>query len=406
MDERASRPLPGTLYYRYEKAGLVFEHPPIPWNAEVVIVEANLRFGGGRRSNPIRSKNGPIFARPTLKDQFSLRLGTHAIHPESLRLDDPEVPARLLFRFPTPTQSVLSELRYQDKVLGQLTLPVLPASEFIAKVRLESVGLQARLDQTLVPCQTVVTPQCREVIAQAVVQSPTNLVPLFDVPMEVHLVNAHGAILDQQKVLVGSTQLAGKQAFLNACFKRPRSAGNYWIVWKLADREVGRSRWKLIARREFHRSLRLAGTRFLLQNANRETQLVRSWPSQEMAFVRWAPCFLVASEEAGMAVQVPMTIHRVDPAGAKQIHSEHQVFLCDGPTPVVPALLGTEEIDRIQYFTLEGPKGELGILPLGATPRAKFTSEGGIKEAFDFTWSQSAENELEERLRKLLQGEE
>ena len=34
--------VPG-LHVRYEKAGLIFDALPIPWNADAVIVEANVR---------------------------------------------------------------------------------------------------------------------------------------------------------------------------------------------------------------------------------------------------------------------------------------------------------------------------------------------------------------------------
>ena len=37
-------PQPQALHYSYEKAGLTIPGQPIPWNAEAVVVEANLRL--------------------------------------------------------------------------------------------------------------------------------------------------------------------------------------------------------------------------------------------------------------------------------------------------------------------------------------------------------------------------
>ena len=44
-------PQPQALHYSYEKAGLVLHDQPIPWNAEAVLVEAQLRLpsAAGRR---------------------------------------------------------------------------------------------------------------------------------------------------------------------------------------------------------------------------------------------------------------------------------------------------------------------------------------------------------------------
>jgi hypothetical protein len=44
----------------------------------------------------------------------------------------------------------------------------------------------------------------------------------------------------------------------------------------------------------------------------------------------------------------------------------------------------------------------LGVLPLSPVPTATFTAEGGYKPPPEFTWSASAEDELSERLARLM----
>jgi hypothetical protein len=45
----------------------------------------------------------------------------------------------------------------------------------------------------------------------------------------------------------------------------------------------------------------------------------------------------------------------------------------------------------------------LHTLPLCPTPTAAFNSEGGFKPPLEFTWSLAAEDELNDRLNKLIE---
>ena len=46
----------------------------------------------------------------------------------------------------------------------------------------------------------------------------------------------------------------------------------------------------------------------------------------------------------------------------------------------------------------------IGVLPMSPVPIASFTNEGGFKQPGEFTWSAAADEELNERLGKLLEG--
>jgi hypothetical protein len=69
-----------------------------------------------------------------------------------------------------------------------------------------------------------------------------------------------------------------------------------------------------------------------------------------------------------------------------------------------PGTLEAAEAAHVTAFELR-QKGEvLGALSLCPVPTAAFTSEGGFKAPTDFAWSPSAEEELTERLGKLMEG--
>src|SRR3989442_12746841 len=85
-------PQPQALHYSFEKAGLTLHDQPIPWNAEVVLVEALVRLPA---------------AVPRRKADFTLHLPNgQVVAAESLRQQTAEDRARLFFRFPPPPETV------------------------------------------------------------------------------------------------------------------------------------------------------------------------------------------------------------------------------------------------------------------------------------------------------------
>src|SRR5205823_3093964 len=104
-------------HVRYEKAGLLFDALPIPWNADAVIVEANVRLA-------------PSMLRD--KQQFILRLSTGApdIGAELTRQDSKNAPVRVLFRMPIPGQTCTAQVFWREHELGQVELPVIARAEF------------------------------------------------------------------------------------------------------------------------------------------------------------------------------------------------------------------------------------------------------------------------------------
>ena len=83
---------------------------------------------------------------------------------------------------------------------------------------------------------------------------------------------------------------------------------------------------------------------------------------------------------------------------------EQEILITDGPTPVVPGTADASELRHASSFELCVKNKVLHALSLCPAPTAAFNSEGGFKASQEFTWSAAAEEELNERLNKLIEG--
>src|SRR5262245_14381837 len=95
-------PQPQAIHYSYEKAGLLVNDQPIPWNADSVTVEARLQMRGsaGRR-----------------KSDFQLRLPNRELIPaDELRRQDLDDYFRVAFRLEPPGVTTTAEVLYRNHV--------------------------------------------------------------------------------------------------------------------------------------------------------------------------------------------------------------------------------------------------------------------------------------------------
>jgi hypothetical protein len=383
-------PQPQALHYSYEKAGLTIPDQPIPWNAEVVLVEALLRLptSVARR-----------------KADFQLHFpGTTPTAAESLRRIEGDDRYRLIFRLPTPTQAGAAEVVWRNHRLGQLTLPFLSKDEFLDRLRLQMPTLFVRLEGHNIACQTFVATQCRGLMASAVLTSPTSLVPLLDLGLQVEFRSERGGNVQMVPAQPSSSQLADRQALIAVVPKRfPRRMGTWLATWYLADRPLATQRVRAISIRHFHRSLRVSDTRFVAQSLKGKVSVSRQMPPLEEV-ARAGPCFLVSSSEPGMAGLCRLQV-RVQVAGAVQspVVLEQEAMITDGPTVVAPGTLDATELAQVNAFELQLKGSTLGTLSTSPIPVATFTGEGGFKASADFAWSAAADEELTERLSRLLE---
>ena len=83
---------------------------------------------------------------------------------------------------------------------------------------------------------------------------------------------------------------------------------------------------------------------------------------------------------------------------------EQELVVSDGPTMFAPGTVQASDLGDVSAFELRLKKTVLGVLSLCPAPSASFTSEGGFQAPGDFMWSAAADEELNERLTKLLEG--
>ena len=380
------------VHFAIEKAGLTLHDQPIPWNAEAVLVDAALRL----RTVPRR------------KSDFYLRLAgrDEPVPAESLCREDGEDRHRLSFRFPPPAQTTTAELFWKQHSRAQFTLPVLSREEFIRHLRVQLPTMFARLGEHSVACQTFVASQCKGLTATGVLTSPTSLAPLLDLGLYLQIRSERGGTGHRVAVQLSSSQLSGRQAMLTVVPRRfPRRMGAWTATWMVGDIPLATQRIRSISQRVFQRSLRISDSRFVVQSPNGEVSLRRQLPPAE-AKTRVGPCFFVASREVGIAglctlqarVQVPGAVHN-------PLMLEQEVLITDGPTMFAPSTLDAADLGQVIAFELLSKNSLLGTLPLCPAPAAAFTSEGGYRPPDDFDWSPAAEDELAERLTRLLEGQ-
>ena len=80
----------------------------------------------------------------------------------------------------------------------------------------------------------------------------------------------------------------------------------------------------------------------------------------------------------------------------------HEMLVTDRPTLYAPDLPAVADFQQIRAFELLSKGQALGALPVSTTPMAIFTSEGGFRAAGDVAWTPLTEEELMDRLEKLM----
>jgi hypothetical protein len=381
---------PQALHYSFEKAGLLLHDQPVPWNAEAVIVEALVQLPEGT---------------PRRKADFTLRLpGCAPLEADSLRARSSDDKTRLHFRLPPPAHSTAAEVFWRERRLGALTLPILTQEEFLANLRLQLPTVFVRVGEQNVACQTFVATQCRGLMVSAILTSPTSLVPLLDLDLRVECRSDRGT-LEVTPAHLCSSQLTDRQALVAVVPKRfPKRIGTWTVTWSAGNRSLASQRVRAIGQRTFQRSLRVADTHFVMQLAGGGMTVSRQLPPLEQV-ARAGPCFLVSSKEPGMAglctLQTRVQMTNASPSAPTQ---EHEVLITDGPAVVAPGTLGGAELSGVTAFELKLKGASLGMRPITPVPPATFTSEGGFIPTSDFSWSHGAEDELNDRLARLLEA--
>lgn len=383
-----TRPHGQSVYTRYEKAGLSLYDLPVPWNADAVVVEALLRLPPAARK----------------KADFALRFpGREPLAAEALR-PEPDDRHRLLFRLPVPPRTVSGELVWRHRLLARVTVPVLAAGEFLDALQLTLPTVAVRLGSQSVAARTFVAAQCGGLVASCVLKSPTPLAPVADLGLRVVFTSDRTGAAHEVPVPLSSTQLAAREAVLTAVPpKLPRRAGGWAVEWKLNGRVVASQRVQGIVPRRFEQSLRVADTRFVAADKGGVVRVTRQ-PPPPAEVSRIGPCFLVASSEPGMAGVCRLAVHPTGAGSDRPPLAEADVLVTDGPAVFAPGLVAAADLPGLTGFELRHLGRVLGTASLSPVPAAAVTAEGGFKPPPDFAWTPAADDELTDRLARLMGG--
>ena len=378
------------LHFSFEKAGLTLREGPIPWNADAVTVEAIVRV-------PTISAE--------VRDAFSLHLpGREPIAAEALRPAETSGQARLFFRFAVPPKTVFADLRWRERSLGQLTLPVLPQAAFLDQLQLVEGTIHVRLGTETRVCRGYVTTQAKELYASAILRSPTSLVPLADLVLAVEVIERSGTVRERHEAFLSSGQLAGTQALVMTPLRKPRGSGRLIVRWTVAGESRFETPLQGLTLPAFRRSLRLSATRFLLEPREGAMPLARFAPPTLEGIERIGPVFLVTSGAEGMAAVAEFRVRVLDAVGGTVLEMPTQtVVLSDGPAVIAPGTLAKVDLENAYAFELLYGEHRLGLLSVAPVPSAAFDAEGGFAVPDgEFAWSPSAEEQLHDRLGRLL----
>lgn len=374
------------MHVSAEVGGLVLANQAVPWHADAVIVEASLRLPAANRR----------------KEDFSLRLpGRDPALPDTLRRDDSVDRYILVFRVPPLAGPATAELVWRERVLGRVEIATVSAAGFLDSLRLQFPTVHARLGAESVGCQTFVAAQCQGLIASGLLTSPTSLAPLATLGLSVEFRSETTGALYSVDVPLSGSQLIARQALVTgAPRKLPRRTGAWMVTWRAADRVLASTRLRTVGAGGLGRSLRVVGTRFVIDDGA-HVALRRQAPAVTGS-IRVGPCFFVASSEPGLAARCDFEIVPVGNGVDLKRTLAQSVLITDAPTPVAPGTLPAEEMVNVQAFELLHRGKVIGQLPVHPVPSAVFTAEGGFLPPVEFAWTSSAEDELADRLSKLI----
>jgi hypothetical protein len=385
-----TRPQPQALRHAYEKAGLTIADQAVPWDADVVVVEAMLRLPSSV---------------PRRKSDFFLRLSDHAPIPaDALRRNEHDDRYRVLFRFPPPIRTVTADMIWHGQRLGNLSIPVLSREDFMDRIRLQSPTMFVRIENRTVACQTFVSTQCQGLVASAILSCPSSLAPLLDLGLRVELRSERGSAVQVIPAQFNASQLCERQALITLVPRRfPKRVGSWLAIWYVADRPLATQRIRAVSQRNFVQSLRVIDTRFVSQSKSGRLTVTRQMPTPGQS-ERVGPCFLVGSNEPGMAGMCHVEV-RVLAANGEQLPTtmQDEVLITDGPTVVAPGMMHVHELLNVNSFELHVKGAMLGTLSTSPIPVATFTGEGGFRPPAECPWTPAADDELNERLTRLFE---
>ena len=181
-----------------------------------------------------------------------------------------------------------------------------------------------------------------------------------------------------------------------------RSSGTWSVAWFAGDRKLARQSIRALSVNRFERSLQVVDSRFLVGDKCGRSKFVKQLSQVDRG--AFTPVFLLASSEPGIAAIANLQLQATGP------HLDLPPTSADTLVTDGIALVSVDELDAaalrgVTGFELRLKNRLLGFVSLSPVPTAKITAEGGFDLPPDFVWSNAADEELNERLNRLMNGD-
>jgi hypothetical protein len=235
-------------------------------------------------------------------------------------------------------------------------------------------------------------------VAGAVLSSPTILAPLETLGITAdfrHDDSDRGVAIE---IHLSESQRAACEALLTALGPRPSRLSDSWTVtWRVGSTVLATQQVCAVSRRIFLESLRLIELRFDVGGRLRRTLPMPN----EAAVVR--PVVLVASCVPGIAGLAAFRLFGAGPGiDSHPLTPPTRALITDHPTSLVFDELGVKSLAAMTTLELRSRAVLIGSVSLSPRPTVQLTPEGGFEPMPDYAWTQSAEDELSERLGRLI----
>ncbi|MDY3551657.1 hypothetical protein R5W24_000736 [Gemmata sp. JC717] len=382
---RGGRPLLTGVTVGFERAGATRWESPVPWTADAVALDVGFR--------------GPLRARH--KSEFALRTPSATFPADTIRPGGDDR-FHVTFRFPVPPDSVSADLLWRGRVVETLLVPVLAPTQFLTGLTLTDATVAVRFGGTTAPASAIGRDRYDGLVAVALLRSPTALAPLAELGLRVAFHDSRSGTEYPAVVALGAAQLARSEALVTAvCPEHPQPAGPWWVVWHAGDRSLSAQRLQVVPEEKFELGVRVLEIRFALLDASGTVHTAKQPPVLSDAG-KIGPCFVLAGGEPGAVGVCRFEIVAFASAGPDpNIQHTAEAVITDGPMVFAPALFDVSALARVSGFELRLGGRVLAVASLRPVPAARINGEGGFVPPPDFTWSQAADDELADRLRRL-----
>jgi hypothetical protein len=382
---RRARPHPLSAAIGYERAGMARWETPVPWTADVVVVDVLFRLPASARR----------------KTDFAFRLPFATFPADAIRpdLDDRH---RITFRFPVPLETVRGDLLWKGRVLASIPVQVLTPTSFLAGLVLANTTVSVCLSDTTANVTAFVPDRCGALLTAAVLRCQTTLAPLAELGLKATFHDEAAGRTHTVPVTLTAAQLARNEAVVAAvCPDVPRQLGGWWVTWTAGDRTLSTQRLNAIPAERFEAGVRVLETRFGVVETGGAVRTMKLPPSLVGA-ERVGPCFVLTGSESGAGAVCRFEVTGVS-AGDHEpiIWRDAEAVVTDAPTVFVPALFDAADVARVSGFELRLNGRLLGVASLRPVPAALVNGEGGFTPPPEFAWSSAADDELADRLKRL-----